>query len=69
MTTLANEDNKDLHDTAHLDRPNELEHGTKGQGIVEDTLAVDYVDPTLHITEEENKRLRKKIYKKYVSDM
>lgn len=28
-----------------------------------DDVAADYVDPTVHISSEENKRLRRKIYK------
>lgn len=32
-------------------------------GRVEDAVAADYVDPTVHISPEENKRLLRKIYK------
>lgn len=31
-------------------------------GYVADTLAADYIDPNLHISEAENKRLRRMVF-------
>ena len=33
-------------------------------GHIADMVAADYIDPTLHISREENERLRRKIYRK-----
>jgi hypothetical protein len=40
---------------------------TRTPGNVVDTEAAGYVDPTLVITEEDNKRLRMMVHKRYVA--
>ena len=37
--------------------------GPKTEGVIVDTLAADYVDESVVITPEENRRLRRKAYK------
>lgn len=63
-----------LNHTVSVPRPHDLEdkhemdhaEDAKIANRVED-VAADYVDPTVHISPEENKRLRRKIYKQCVS--
>jgi hypothetical protein len=58
MSTAIDKYDQDTHN----EHAGELEGG-KGVGHVTDTLAANYVDPTITISEEENKRLRRKIFK------
>jgi len=59
------EDQKDFR-TVHLEDSNQVEeHGVtklEHENVV-DVLAADYIDPTIIITPEENKRLRRKAFR------
>ena len=41
--------------------------GLKDESYIYDNIAGDYVDPNLQITPEEDRRLRRKMWRKYVS--
>lgn len=62
---MANTDQKYLSETEHIEGA-AIDPGLhlKEAGYVADNLAADYVDPTVRLSAEENKRLRRKIYKK-----
>jgi hypothetical protein len=63
----AHIDDNDKPEYAHEEHLHTAEYdGEKGQHQVADTEAADYVDPTLVISEAENKRLKKQVFKKYV---
>ncbi len=58
---MSGADRKDLETIEHLETIDGTHHG-----VVTDTIAAEYVNPGIHIPPEENKRLRRKIYRKYV---
>ena len=60
-----NIDEKDLGNVTHDEHANAsaVYGNDKDQGLVADTLAADYIDPTVIITPEENKRLRRKAFR------
>lgn len=53
-----NHDDKDIG----LEHREDVEHGDKQMGLVADTEAAEYIDPTVHISEAENKRLRRIVF-------
>ena len=63
-------DSKEVGHVAHLENDPErvLSHtdykALRARGLVDDSDAAEYVDPTLVITEEENRRLRRKIHRR-----
>ena len=60
---------KELEEARHIEREDDkgIPHPVEtakptGEGYVVDNIAADYVDPNLHISPEEDKRLRRKIW-------
>jgi hypothetical protein len=51
----------------HADQAVPYNHKTEASQTIVDSEAAGYVDPNLVITQEEDKRLRRKIYKRYFS--
>lgn len=54
MSLQHQQDVDDKTQTLHLEQE---------KHVIVDDVAADYVDPTIHISPEEDKRLRRKIYK------
>lgn len=62
MSYDGDRDSKHMAMGHHEDMEMDRNVATKEMGFVADTLAADYVDPTVVITPEENKRLRRLIF-------
>ena len=60
--TVPDIETKDV-EASHVERTETALNDDKPVGYVADTIAADYVDPTLHISPEEDKRLTRKIWR------
>jgi len=61
---MSHLDEKDLQVSHNENVATNMGYGEKGdEGLVADTLAADYVDPTVVISPEENRRLRRKAFR------
>lgn len=61
-------DKNDLQHIEDPERKDDLAYSKTGN-VVADNDARDYVDPNLVISDEENKAMRRKIHKRYVSSL
>ena len=62
MTEIESKDLEVAHEDRH-DRLADDRQNLKAEAGIADTLAADYVDPGLVISPEEDKRLRRKVWR------